>query len=220
MIQRFLFNIVKAGIEEISKDLNILDDIFSQFDMPQKELDAIRTLWEAKPPHVKHQYARVDDETPLYSIVLGNEQETDFYIGNDAATVTEPTDPDFGADIKSSIWNHTYHTLCYSEHPDHTSYLYEVLKAIYIAAKLDDCGVFDARFSGMDLAPDPRYIPEHLFVRQFTLAGKREFERLDRASKLGKAFKVRGIHLDSSGSPSDVGGVKTLVTVGIPDGDE
>lgn len=213
MIQRFLFDVLKAGLDEIQDDLGILDDLFEQYGLPQTEIDAIRKLWTLKPPIVKHQYARTDDSFPLYSIVLADEQEAELYIGNEAGMITERTSPDFGADIKSSIWQHKYHILCYSEHPDHTSYLYEVAKAIYIAASLFDCGLFDTKFSGMDLAPDPRYIPEHLFARQFTLVGNREFERLDRKSKLGKAFKVRGIHVDKSGSSSDVGGVKTLVTV-------
>jgi len=35
---------------------------------------------------------------------------------------------------------------------------------------------------------------------------------VDRLSLSQKAFQVAGIHVDKSGSPSDVGGVKTLVT--------
>ncbi len=220
MIQRFLFNILKDGLDQIQGDLFLLDPIFKQYGLSDTELASIREAFQTKPPKVKHQYARGDDDFPLYSIVLGNENETDTYIGNDGAVIFDPEDEDFGFDIKSSIWQHQYLIFCCSEHPDHTSYLYEVAKAVFVSANLDDCGVYDARFGGMDLAPDLRYLPENVFVRQFTVQGKREFERIEPGSDQGKAFKVEGIHVDKSGSSSDVGDVKTLVTIASGTEDE
>ena len=220
MIQRFLKKILEDGVNAIVADVNLIDDIFKQYDMEQSEIEEIKTWWKLKTPTVKHQYGRADDEFPLFSIVLGNEEETDLWIGNDGVLVAtdgsgfiDTDDPDFGADLKSSIWQHTYQILCYSEHPDGTLYMYEIAKAIFISADLDDCGFHSAHFSGMDLAPDVRFIPENLFARILVIRGKREFERISRTAKLGKAFKVGGVHIDKSGSPSDVGDVKTLVTV-------
>ena len=78
---------------------------------------------------------------------------------------------------------------------------------------------FEIKISGGDMAPDPRYMPEHLFVRQIKFGCNREFLRTDLATLRQKAFTVSGIHVDSSGSPSDVGDVKTLITTyGVDDG--
>ncbi len=214
MIQRFLFDVLSSGLAAIQADLDLLDDVFNQYGLSAKELGEIKTWFKDNPPLVKHQYARTDDTFPLYSIVLSNEEETDLFIGNDGGLqVLDDDDPDRGVDVKSSIWQHTFHILCYSEHPDGTTYLYEVAKAIFLTADLADCGLHTAYFSGMDLSPATPYIPSHLFARIFAIRAQREFERKDRTTAIGKAYKVGGIHVDRTGSPSDVGNVKTLVKV-------
>ncbi len=206
MIQRFLFEIVKSGFETIRDQPSLVDDIFSQYDLPDTEIDAIKTALVEEFPTVKHQYARKEDEPPIISIVLGNESEKDHYLGDFAEQL------DDGAEVVSSIWEHTYRLLIYTKHPDLTLYYYEILKAIFVTAPLEDCGLFQTHISGMDLEPDVRYIPAHLFARVLTFSANREFESVDRLIALTKAFKVRGISIDKAGSPSDVGGVKTLVT--------
>lgn len=212
MIQRLLYDTLKAGIETIHADMKILEQLFGDmFELSDEEIEGIKTAFTTKPPNVIHGYARTDSDFPLYSIVLGNEGEAETYLGDVAGMVDDPSSEDFGTDVLSSIWESTFQILCYTEHPDLTVYYYEIAKSILLAADLYSWGVVDWSLSGMDLAPDPRYIPEHLFARQLTFRGQYEFQRFDRGSRLGKAFKVAGIHVDKSGSPSDVGGVKTLV---------
>lgn len=205
MIERFLYVTVQQGMEVLRDDPQLMRDIFSQYDLPEDELDAIETLMTTKFPLVKHQYARLDDDPPIISIVLSSEEESEHYLEDFAVQ------NDDGSDIKSAIWNHRYDVLVYTEHPDHTLYLYQMLKAIFVTAPLYNYGLFETQLSGQDLVPDARYIPENLFARKLTFQAQKEFESLDRLAALGKAFAVRGIHIDKSGSPSDVGGVKTLV---------
>lgn len=214
MIQRFLFLALKDGIDQIKADPTILEQLFEElYELDPTEVDAIKTHFEAKPPKVIHGYAPRDVEAPVYSIVLMADGETETFLNNDAPQITDIENPDFGADVKSSIWQSTYHVLTYAEHPDVTSYYYEIAKSILLASTdfFADRDLFDIQMSGQDLAPDPRYIPEHLFARRLVFTCDREFARVDRDSKAGKAFKVGGIHIDKSGSPSGVGGVKTLV---------
>lgn len=220
MIERYLYQILDAGITAISEDPTLLDLVFEQYELSRTEMDQIQTLWTAKPPHVKHQFARTDDTFPLYAIVLQQENEADLYLDNYAGMVEDTEDEDFASDIKSSIWQHQFQILTYTQHPDHTLYLYEVAKSIFLAADLQSAGLFQFQFSGSDLSPAVAYLPDHLFARQFTIAARREFQRIDRASRLGKAFQIRGIHVDKSGSSSDVGGVPTLVTPFIAEDEE
>jgi hypothetical protein len=215
MIQRFLFTALKLGVEEIQNDPSILEYLFEDhFSLSETERLIIQQVFEETPPKVFHGYLPKDAEVPAYSITLVREGETEHLIGDDAGMVTDQSDPDFGADCYSAIWEHSYNVHCYSQHPDVTSYIYEAAKSIILAQDqvFVGEGLFEIHVSGMDLAPDPRYIPEHLFVRQLTFSCQREFQRVDRAARLRKAFAVRGIHIDSAGSPSDVGGVKTLIT--------
>lgn len=212
MIQRILFDTLKQGVDAIVADPSLIDLIFEDYDLSATEIDAIKTLWAAKTPTVKHQYAHTDDDLPIYSLILQNEQEAELFIGDDGGLIEVATDPLHGADVKVSNWDHTYQIWIYTEHPDHTIYNYEIAKAIFITANLGLSGLFRLHYSGGDLPIDPRYIPAHMVVRHFTVKASAEFRRVDRDSRLGKAFRVEGIHLDKSGSASDVGDVKTLVT--------
>lgn len=222
MIQRFLYSALKDGIAAIEADISILEDLFkNNYCLESEEVANIVKAFRAKPPTVIHNYPRRDMVPPLYSIVLGMESEGEHHLGDLAGQVDDEDDPAFRSDILSSIWEHTYHIYTVTEHPDLTSYYYELAKSILLAAPLPGEGLFEIHLSGADLSPDPRYLPEHLFVRQLTFKCQREFQRIDLSSLRDKAFRISGIHVDKSGSPSDVGGVKTLVTpYGVGDGTE
>ena len=223
MIQRYLYTALSAGLEVINKNPKILDGLFSDlYGLGKTELDAIRKWFVENPPMVMHGYARTDAKFPLYSITLQSEGEDKMMLGDEADQVMDSEDPDDGADTYAAMWQHNYGILCYSKHPDGTMYLYEVAKAIILQAHdyLVAQDIWGIRISGMDVHPDPRYIPEYLFVRQLTFACESEFKQVAKGSKFGKAFAVDGIFVDSSGSPHDVGEVKTLVTTYTPDGSE
>jgi hypothetical protein len=214
MIQRYLYTAIVRGLEAIRKDPEVLDRLFEDlYDLGTTEMASIKKWFKDKPPSVYHGYARADYKFPLYSIVLASEAETQLFVGDDAGMVEDSEDSDFGADARAAIWQHTYHVLSYSEHPDATLYMYEVLKAIFLNAHdyFIDSGLFGLHVSGMDVHVDAKYIPEYLFVRQLAFKCEREFLQVDKATRKDKAFSVSGIFLDSSGSASDVGGVKTLV---------
>lgn len=206
MIERFFYTVIKEGMAKLRDRPSLIDYLFDQYDLGDTEIAAIKKAMVDLHPTVKHQYARLDDTFPVISIVLTGEDESDHVIGDYAMQ------EDDGTEVYTSFWKHRYDFLIYTENPDHTLYLYEMTKAIVIAQDLGAAGIFETHFSGGDVAPDPRYVPEHLFVRRFSVEGQREFYSADPDSALGKAFKVRGIHIDKSGSPRDVGGVKTLVT--------
>lgn len=233
MIQRLLFNVLKVGVEQITRDTTILEELFQeQYDLSAEETAAIIKLWNAKPPSIIHGYAHADSQFPLFAITLLGERESDKFIGDSAGDIDDVLDPDFPAEELSALWRHDYGIWIYTEHPDATLYYYEIAKSILLTANTGEIGgegsnlfirngVMDIDMQGMDMAPDPRYLPDHLFVRQLRFSCKREFLRVNRASKLGRAFKVAGIHVDSSGSSSDVGGVKTNVKLyGVGGNDE
>jgi hypothetical protein len=220
MIERQLYTALKDGITAINESPRILDRLFLElFELPADEVARIKEIWKARPPNVIHHYPRTNSTFPLWSIVLGNENEKETYIGDYAGQEEDEEDEDFGADVSSALWDHQYVILICTEHPDVTQYYYQIAKSIILATSWPDKDLWDLKIGGGDLAPDPRYIPEHIFARQITFGGQSEFTRI----RLGvqKAFSVAGIHVDRSGSPRDVGDVKTLVTTfGVGDDEE
>lgn len=221
MIERLIYTLLLAGFEAIKADPTILEEIFDKegFCLDDAEVEGILTYFGAHPPLVVQGYANANHSFPLVAVILGNENGGDNWIGDFAGQVDDPEDPDVGAELYSMGWDTTYQLLCYAEHPDVTRYLYEIVKTILLTAAKEFANrdVYDIQVSGLDLMPDERYIPDHLFVRQYTFACKREVVRVDKASKLGKAFKVSGIH--TSGPNSASVGVEANVTVTAP-GDE
>lgn len=222
MIHRYIHEILTTGVAAYQADTRLLDDLFRElYELDETEIAAIKTGFLAKGLNVYTGYPRLDAKLPFVSIILAQESEAEAFIGDYAGIITEDGHTLYGADVEGSIWDHVFHLPIVSEHPDVTSYMYELVKTLLLVGLrfLVDQECFQFSFSGMDLAPDPKYIPEHLFVRQLVFSCQRQFSRIDRDSRLTKAFQVAGIHIDSSGSPSDVGDVETLVTP-YAEGDE
>jgi len=216
MIQRIIYDVLTQAIELVNQQPEILEDLFEEnYSLTRAEVDGIKQFFREQTPRVIHGWARSDSEFPLYSIVLQREGETDTVLGDDAGTVDTPGDPDFGADCYTALWEHTYDVMCFAEHPDSVQYMYEVAKAAFYATAQGFIseGIFDLHLSGGDVGPDPRYVPEHLFLRRLTLTCQREFLRTDKRSKFAKAFRVAGIHVVREGAPGEeLGGVTGKVT--------
>ena len=216
MIQRLLYKALTKGWEAIKADPTIIDDLFANnFELDQDEVNAIKTFLAAKPPTIVHGYARTDQAPPLISILLTGEREADSVLGDEAGDVTTLDDPDFGSSQYAAFWECNYSLVHMAEHPDVCQYIYELSKSIIMAAKptFIPYGVYGMQVSGSDLSPDPRYMPEHFFVRQLTISCRAELLTVDKESKLGKVYKVGGIHVDNSSSNEEIGGVKALITV-------
>ncbi len=215
MIHRLLYDVLTAGVAEISADLDILERFFlDSYCLESVEIEKIRDLWAKKPPAVIQGYARTDVQPPLYSITLQNESEDQHFLGDEIGIQDDPDLPGFGDDIEGSVWQHGYNIHVYSEHPDATAWYYEAAKIILQRAggTFNDNGLFEIHMAGMELMPDPRYIPEHLFVRQLTFQCKKVMSVLVEPD-VPRVRAISGVHVDTPGESSeDVGGVETNVT--------
>lgn len=222
MIQRYLFEVLTLGVAEFLAKPVLIEDIFDQqYGLDASETAAVKEYFLENPPEVINGYARQDTKFPAIAIVLAGESESEDFLGYSGGQVEDDGDPLNHADIESAVWQHTYHIFSYADHPDVCLWYYEMVKTMIWSAMraLEAKGLMVMSMSGMELAPDPKYLPEHLFVRQLTFQCQREFQFVDRLSLSQKAFRFSGVHVDKSGSPSDVGGVQTLVTT-YSEGDE
>lgn len=223
MIQRLLFRALERGIAILTETPDMVGDLFrTEYGLPEGEVEGIQTLFEEQTPKVIFGYSGPDAVYPIYSVVMPAERESVKYIGDDPGMIEDPEDIQFGTEQVGSIWSHQYDILVMSRHPDATAYYYEIAKQILVTARdyFIEAGAFDMQLSGTDLAPDPRYQPEFVFVRRLSFQCSREFQRPIADSQFGKAFKVAGIFVDSDGSRSDPGDVKTLVSTYVPETEE
>lgn len=215
MIHRYLYDILTDGIQVIQNDLTVLDELFQQqFLLGEETANQVKTYFASKSLNVINGYPRTDSPFPLVAITLLSDNESEYVLNDDAGAIYDEDTPHFGEDIKTTIWDYVYQMLVISEHPDITAYYYEIVKSI-ILINIDtlvnlDC--FNMSLSGSELAPDPRYLPEHLFSRQLTFKCSSEFQRFDKDSRWLKAFAVRGISVDKNASKRETGDIVTNIS--------
>lgn len=215
MIHRYLHTILTEGIAALKDTPKVIDELFQDnYELVSDEASTIKEYFIANGCNVSNGYPRRNTEYPTVNIILGDEAEVEHVIGDTGGDITDEDDPNYLAEILTAIWEHTYRLIVITEHPDVTAYYYEMIKFIMLEGfgELVDDGCSEFQLSGAELAPDPRYIPEHLFARQLVFSCQREFQRMGRARQMYRAARVSGIHVDSSGSASDVGDVETNVT--------
>lgn len=215
MIHRYIYDVLTTGIATITAEPEYLDDLFDEnYQLVHDESVAIKEYFANKGFNVHNGYPRTNTEFPAVCIILGDEAESEHVIGDTGGKITDEDDPNYGLEIITSFWDCAYRLMVITEHPDVTAYYYEIVKYIMVDAQgcLINDGCSDFHMSGNELAPDARYLPEHLFARQLVFRCKREFQFIYRETDMRDIRSVDGIHVDSSGSSGDVGNVKTNVT--------
>lgn len=221
MIQRLIYTVLTEGLADLVTDTRIVDRLFRQgYGLGATEADAIQTFFSGeKKPTVRHGYAPTDAKFPLYAIVLNDERESDSFIGDDGGPVF--TGEDAGANIKTAIWQHNYHVLCYAQHPDAVLYMYEVAKSIFLHAattlEVLDEGIYFLSLSGNDVRIADDLVPSQMFGRTLHVGIRREFQHIDLEAIAGRIRQVRGVHVDNPASPGDVVGVTPKVHVTVED---
>jgi hypothetical protein len=216
MINRYLKTILENGITAIQNDLTILDELFRyNFILEDSESISCKSYFSTNGFTVVNGYPRSDSKFPLCAITLLSDREADYVLNNDAGVIDDVPEQYTNMDLKTTIWEYMYQLFIYTEHPDITAYYYEIVKSILLENidTFNDLACFNLSLFGSELAPDLRYLPEHLFSRQLTFRCNSEFTRFDRDSKLAKAFKVTGIYVDKTASKQDIGDVKANVNI-------
>lgn len=221
MLERIIYTALKSGIEDLTSNPSRLNEFFTtRHGLSTTEAAAIRTYFLEHPPNIIHSYPRKDSKFPLYAIILGDERESTKFIGDDGGLV----DPDelelgveIGSAIRSSLMNHEYIILVATAQPDVTIYYYELAKYFLVRARgfLKDNGFLDTGLAGQDMAPDPRYLPEFLFLRRLVLSAMSELNVI--AEKEAFIRSVDGIYIDDGSGEDRIGAVKALTTVLPPE---
>jgi len=176
-------------------------------------LDPDGNTIEARPPTLQHGYPRQGGPFPCWSIVLGGENEIETYLGEDAPLPVDDDDesmmlldPETGQVVDPKIRRVSYvHNIqVIAEHPDVTLYYYHLLKRIllsqhehFIAADLGTPTI-----NGMDLLPDPRYLPETVFARQLSVVIEAE-ECWTEARSDGYGNTVSGIAVNDGSDAAE-----------------
>jgi hypothetical protein len=192
--ERAILSALRTGIEAISHDLDLLDGIL-RGSITDAEIGKARTYWTDHPPNVVMGFARSDTPFPCYAVTLASDETNQDYVGQgeEADFINgEPAEGIEGNLFKRRLKG-AFAIYVYTEHPDVCVWYYRVARRIlsvatryFVTNDLDE-----PMMQGADLAPDPRYTPENLFVRRLTLTLEYE-ESWDDHDALWEAFYGEG----------------------------
>jgi hypothetical protein len=227
MAERIIFEAVQDGLQTFKDDPRR----FERFLRDEVEVEAAEAAKgrlyfaggtdsdgnevEARPPTLVHGYARPGGPFPCWALTLAAERGVQDYLNQDASSLDEDgfvfEDEETGerVDAKSRRVEYTYSFLVIAENPDVTLWYYHLLKFIVLSQLevLEQRHLDDINLSGMDLAPDPRYLPSDVFARVLTLTVQTD-ETWTTEIAGGVGNRVSGIHVDDDeGSTVGAGSV-------------
>lgn len=166
--ERIILSAMKTGVAAISANVDLLDSILATLDAP--ELQKAKDYWTQHPPTVLMGYPRESSPFPCYALTLSSDDNLQDYVGLSEEALIGMDDEKEGNVLHRRITGR-FTVFIYTEHPDTCAWYYRVLRRVMNVAvqRLIKAGLEEPVLGGADLAPDPRYTPENLYVRRLTL---------------------------------------------------
>lgn len=206
-IERLIFDILKENIDALKLKPQVFEDFIFRGVQNRDEAQRAREYFEKHPPTVIQGYPRTDSYFPCYAITLGTESVAQDYIGEDAFNTdilgdAFIDDDGYAKDCHIRRWAHNFDVFTYVDHPDVCLYYYNLAKKILISNKnrFISQDLDNISYNGADMAPDPRYSPEFLFVRRLSLSLQSDWDYTDDENPLFEGYSVEGISV-SDGEP-------------------
>jgi hypothetical protein len=167
--ERILLDLLNMGVDAITATPTLLNTILRTLD--DTELAKARDYWADHPPRIIQNFARHDDALPIYALTMTGDDPLQDYIGMGEEALLNELDETEGGLYKRRVTG-KFTIYVYAQHPDVCMWYYRVLRRICnVGIKyLIDQGLDDPTLSGADLAPDPRYTPDDIFVRRLTIS--------------------------------------------------
>ena len=139
--------------------------------LTEPEIETVAKFFAARPPTIRAGYATAQDPMPVVSVALASEQPADEFLCDliEADAQLPEAGDDTRGEIRGTIRQQNLQITIWSDHPDVALYLYHWADYALLAhvGWLTRHGLVNPTFtSGGELAPDARFAPERLFVRQ------------------------------------------------------
>lgn len=209
MIERYLYNALKAGLDMFSTRPAMFDALFSQlYGLGPKEVAVIRNNFAKRPPKILHEFTPESATVPCLVIDVNAESQAQTMLANSAGYV--PTvEGNAPAPVFTNMWRHQYGIKCIAQQKDSAEYLYEMakcslcLQVLYLVKNnLDQIQLAGSAVQEIYSPPDRVFMRELSFscIREF-----RFFSPLDQPL----IFEVNGLFV-SDDRPN--GGVDARIT--------
>ncbi len=214
MFERILDTVLQGNIDASVANLQLLKVLFDAPGRSDAELDKLVDYFaDEGTPEVIHGYARPGTPMPVYSIVLQSGTQENFYIGDDAlhsvegvaefmAKMKEITGKDIDPGVQR--WRYTYGIYTFSENPDVVIAYHSLVRRSMLEATMTllEEGAEEPIFAEQDLQPFPKYLPDHVYGRVFTVTLSAHIFfalNLDLGPlAVGRGTSIRGAHISNN----------------------
>jgi hypothetical protein len=189
--RRVVYHILRSGFDLLKEDQGWLDRVFSQ--LSKSELGSIKKWLYSRRVNVIHGFARKDSNLPLVSIMVLNETNAQSYLNDHLRIEDSGLDPAYLGEVSSfkpqkaivsgARVNAQLEVWVYDESPDTVNYLYRICWVLIHCARdiLGARGITAGEMSGGDVRPDPKFLPDFLYVRRIVcpVEGDRAYAAAD-----------------------------------------
>lgn len=218
MVERLLHTIISAGLAYFTADARRLEEYLTrELHLGAEEAGHIRTYFELDPetsdqaggpPHIIHSFPRASGPFPCYAIILVSDSIKQKYLGDDLgegddeATLDEDDQTDLDGDEGVAIghaidYRYDLNTYVFDLPVVCVAY-YHLLRHIILGniPAFHAAGLQNVEFTGNDLLPDPRYMPDNLWIRRLGISFEGDimgWEARAKGKSIGRAFIGDGI---------------------------
>ncbi len=169
--EQVIRRLLLTGVDTLTAHPDLFDAVWSGLSSP--DLARLKAIWATNPPTVVSGYAREGAAFPLYAVTLQGDNPSADYLGINERWSDLDDDGDFDAGelVGSVRTTGSFGIFVYASHPDVCAAYYRAARYILNVGRkaLLQGGLQEPQLSGVELRPDARYTPDHLFVRQLTL---------------------------------------------------
>lgn len=208
MVERDLYTIIKTGIDWFIADPERVYNFFTiRKGLEEEEAKKVRDYFKMDtkdsdqwggPPTVLHGFARHGGPFPCYPIVLMSDTTMQKYLGDDMEDPDEEwEDLDGNIAVPQAIYNkYGIEIGCFvPDSPDLCLYYYHLLRTILLdnMELFINLGYGNPEWTGRDINPQERYLPENMWARILNFTTERE-EVASEAKGLGSS--ITGIYVN------------------------
>lgn len=161
--------LLTLGRDAVTANPSILDFILQGAEAA--DLTSLKAHWAKHPPTILTGYARSEGPFPAWAVVLMGDNPNQDYLGLGERLEDTDLDELFDDEVGRVRTSGVFGIHVYAQHPDVCLAHYRVLRYILNLGRkwLIGRGLQEPQLTGAELAPDPRYLPDQLFVRRLTL---------------------------------------------------
>lgn len=162
---RLIKRLLQNTIDFLAADRSEIERFFSHFfddSITAEERNQFVDRFLSHTPKAQLGYARPSTEFPYWGITLNDESEEDSFLGD-----FEGVDLEEKVEYHGALFNSVYNVYIYTNHPDVTSYQFQLAKSIVIGGKkwLLSQGLQEIQLSGAELNPEFDLFPDAVYIR-------------------------------------------------------